>query len=120
MTTIVRRVKRWLYEPTPRIQMLPAYLIIGLGGFVILGEFASLSEQRVADARMESIERDYDTCVNRVETRLALRSVLLGITNLFNPEESRGARAVVELIESEYPALDLAVECAPILAGERP
>lgn len=113
---VVARIRTWLWEPTPRIQMLPAYLLFAIGMSVVMGQFASLSEQRIADARLEAVERDYGTCVNRVETRSTLRGVFIGIVDLF--PESDAAEAIRDLIESEYPALDLDVECTTILTGD--
>jgi hypothetical protein len=108
--TLLTRVKTWLWEPTPRIQMLPAYMILGIGGFAVMGQFVSLSNQRIEDAEEEALQREYITCVSRVNTRDALRGVLLGITELFPPDDGQVA-AVTELIETEYPALDIHAEC---------
>lgn len=102
--------RRWLNEPTPRKQMLPAYLILTIGIMAGVTRFDSLSAQRTDDVREFAQSTALSQCSTRIETRDSLRAVLLGITTLF--DQDANSERIVNLIQADYPALDFDIECA--------
>jgi hypothetical protein len=110
ITTVVAGVREWLNQPTPRKQMLPAYLILTVGIVLGFSRFEALANQRADDLEAASVARALVACQARVESRDSLRSVLLGIADLF--EESESVSKIVRLINSDYPAMNPDVECA--------
>ena len=106
VTELTRRMHRWWSEPTPRYLLLPIAVMIALIAFGVQGARNAIYDQRIDAAVDEANQRDYVQCLSRVDTREALREVLLGITALF--PDSEGADAIEELIQSEYPMLDIA------------
>jgi hypothetical protein len=103
-------VREWLNQPTPRKQMLPAYLILTVG--IVLGftRFENLAEQRANDVQAFAEQNAYAICVTRVETRDSLRSVLIGLTQLF--DDSDAVDEIRLLIETDYAQLDIIEECS--------
>jgi hypothetical protein len=76
---------------------------------IILGfaRFEAIADERAGDLSRQAEANALVVCLSRVETRESLRSVLIGITELFDTDD-RDVRAVIELIESDYPPLDAA------------
>jgi hypothetical protein len=104
--SVANAVSEWLNQPTPRKQMLPAYLILTVGIVLGFARFESLADERAEDLAAQTEANAFVVCVSRVETREALRSVLIGITELFD-DNTRDVQAVVALIESDYPPLSV-------------
>lgn len=113
-------VREWLNEPTPRKQMLPAYLILTIGIIVGFSRFEAIAEQRADDVAVvaEQLAADvqhkaevnaYTVCLTRIDTRTAVREIFLNIVALF--PDSQAATDINELIETEYPPLSATEEC---------
>lgn len=80
--------------------------MIALIAFGVQSARNAIYDERLDDAAAEIAQREFVQCLSRVDTRQALREVLLGITELF--PDSEGADSIRHLIETEYPMLDVA------------
>lgn len=106
MTELTDRIVKWWKQSTPRYLLLPIIAMIALVAFGVMTAREAIQDQKLDNAVQDAAQREFVQCLSRVDTRQALREVLLGITDLF--PDSDGAEAITLLIETQYPMLDVA------------
>lgn len=114
--TVWGPISEWLNRTTKVKYVLPAYLILALGFAFSWARLNDLNAERIQDQQIDEIQTEYHQCLTRVDTRDSIRAILLAITAQFPDSES--VEVIVTLIQTEYPPLDAATTCGPILLPE--